>query len=340
MSASWTRYVFGWCGRVVGAAALLLAAGPRCGSAQDLDFQRGRAHAMLHMVRDDIRKSYYDSTYHGVDLAARAAVADARLDSATSVGQMFGAIEQLVLELNDSHTAFIPPERVTRVDYGFLATPIAGGVYVTAVRPKSGADSAGLRPGDRILRYQSFQPTRTSLRTIDFIYEVLYPMRTLELGVQHPGGAPQTLAVPAMLHRDRQFIDLTNSAQVQPLILNYENELRRIRNRSAVVDSVFVWKMFEFDDVSGMDDMMKKARRYPALVLDLRGNPGGYVSALERLAGHFVDSATVLSIKRFRNKVDTTWARPRGGQAVRGRLSYWSTGVPPRLRRRLRASSS
>ena len=37
---------------------------------------------------------------------------------------------------------------------------------------------------------------------------------------------------------------------------------------------------------------MKKARSRDALILDLRGNSGGYVTTLKRLVGHFFESDT------------------------------------------------
>ena len=60
-----------------------------------------------------------------------------------------------------------------------------------------------------------------------------------------------------------------------------------------------------------IDRMIGKARRFKALVLDLRDNGGGYVQTLEHLVSRLIDHKVLVSVERRRRKVDTTWARPR-----------------------------
>ena len=74
---------------------------------------------MLGQIKNDIKKNYYDPTFHGMDLEARFKTAEEKINQATSVGQVFGIIAQAVIELNDSHTIFIPPPRAARTEYGW-----------------------------------------------------------------------------------------------------------------------------------------------------------------------------------------------------------------------------
>ena len=77
-----------------------------------LDRERGRA--MLSSIKEELKKGYYDPTFHGMDVEARFTTADEKIKQAQSLGQIFGIIGQALADLNDSHTFFIPPSRTSR----------------------------------------------------------------------------------------------------------------------------------------------------------------------------------------------------------------------------------
>src|SRR5437763_6138572 len=52
-----------------------------------LDRDRGRE--MLELIKNDIKKNYYDSTFHGVDLDAHLKKANDKFKQDTSLGQLF-----------------------------------------------------------------------------------------------------------------------------------------------------------------------------------------------------------------------------------------------------------
>jgi hypothetical protein len=85
----------------------------------DLNFQRERGRIMLKVIKDNLKKEYYDPNYHGTDIEARFKTAEEKIREAESVGHMFGIIGQVLLDLNDSHTFFIPPWRANRTEYGW-----------------------------------------------------------------------------------------------------------------------------------------------------------------------------------------------------------------------------
>lgn len=82
----------------------------------DLNFQRERGRAMLRTIKDDLKKNYYDTNFHGMDVEARFSAADEKMKEAQSVGQVFGIIAQALIDLNDSHTFFLPPGRANRTE--------------------------------------------------------------------------------------------------------------------------------------------------------------------------------------------------------------------------------
>ena len=72
---------------------LLLLCGCLPASAQKLSgFEIDRGWQMLGDINADVKKSYFDPTFRGVDIEARYKEADEQIKHATSLGQMFAAI--------------------------------------------------------------------------------------------------------------------------------------------------------------------------------------------------------------------------------------------------------
>ena len=78
------------------------------------NFQVARAHMMLRTIYDEIKKKYYDPTFHGIDLEGMYAKADAAIDKSATNTDAFFLIATFVSTLNDSHTFFIPPEHINQ----------------------------------------------------------------------------------------------------------------------------------------------------------------------------------------------------------------------------------
>jgi len=75
------------------------------------------------------------------------------------------------------------------------------------------------------------------------------------------------------------------------LIRQSENEDRLDRHRFYNTGNVVIWKLpnFAFEPNQADSLMSDKVKGHEALVLDLRGNPGGYVKTLEQFTGNFFD---------------------------------------------------
>ena len=87
-------------------------------------FERDRWKDALGLIKDDIKKDYYDPTYRGIDLEAHFKKAEEKMKQAQSVGQLFGIIAQALLDFDDSHLFFLPPGRASRFDYGWRSQMI------------------------------------------------------------------------------------------------------------------------------------------------------------------------------------------------------------------------
>lgn len=309
------------------AIALVLAgvAASKGASAQSLSAtDRDRGHTMLKVIKNEIKKNYYDSTFRGIDLEARFKTAEDKVDAASSVGQVFGIVAQVLLDFEDSHLFFLPPQRSDSVDYGWQMQMIGDRCYVSAVKPGSDAEAKGLKPGDQVKAVDAFSPTRENLWKLKYLYYALRPQPGMRLIVQSPNGPDRKLDVMAKVKHGKRVLDLTLSrgdTDLWDLIREGENEDRLRRHRYYEMgDEALIWKMPLFDlDERGVDDMMGKAKKRKALVLDLRGNPGGAESTLKTLLGYFVESEVKVGDIKRRKETKPLLVKPRGG-GFKGKL--------------------
>lgn len=274
-----------------------------------------RAHEMLRIVRRDIERNYYDSTFQGVDLEARWRVADSALEAAATLPEMFAVISQFAADLHDSHTRFVPPSPVARVQYGFQWQLIGDSAYVSRVIPESDAAAKGLAAGDRILGIDGMQVNRQTNDIIRYVYYTLRPRPGMRIAVERPDRSRAQLDV---LSRVTQGIAVNDYTSFEGWDIWYRSmEAGRYASRHrwfAFGDSVLVWRMpaFRGGDEEGIDEMLRRARPFRAVVLDLRDNGGGAIATMLRLIAGFFDHEVQVGTTRRRSERDTLAARPRG----------------------------
>src|SRR5262245_39248209 len=101
--------------------------------AEPTKYERDRARMMLNIIKKDLIKYYYDETFHGHNLDELFDSSLSRIDRAKSQTQLLAAIALPVIELDDSHTTFLPPERSARFHFGWAMKPIGDQIFITAV---------------------------------------------------------------------------------------------------------------------------------------------------------------------------------------------------------------
>jgi C-terminal processing protease CtpA/Prc len=266
------------------------------------NFSRDDAEHILEVLKDDIRKNYYDPDFHGIDLDARFKIAKDKLKTASSGGQMMAIIAQVLLDFDDSHLFFIPPGHSNQMDYGWEMQAIGDRVLVSAVEPKSDAAAKGLKEGDEVVSVGGFEPARDNLWKIQYFFRGLSPKSTMHLVVKSPDGKQRELDVNSKVLTGSQLkkMDFNDIARE----VAQANRYRRSRWVELGPD-VFVWKLPTFAiDESDVDAMAGRARKYKTVILDLRGNSGGYVTICERLAGSVLDH-------------EVTMAQPKGRKTIK-----------------------
>lgn len=307
---------------VAGIIAAGLLRGPAFAQNQFDGYQRERARQMLRDLRDAVQHHYYDPQYHGVDLEARFKSADQRLQSVTNLGDAMMAIAETLDALKDSHTFFLPPSRNTHREYGYIQQMIGDRCFITAVRPNRDA-SEKLAPGDEVVAWQGYTPKRENLWTMNYIFNTLLSVPAMNLTVRGPDGVTRKVEVEPKVTREKQVLDLNDPNDYWKMVRDEENGERENRQRLVNFgDKLLIWKMPEFfmtDDE--VDRLIKDARKYQALVMDLRGNPGGLIKTLERVVGDVVDHDVTIA-RRVGRKSDLKpqIAKSRGANAYAGKL--------------------
>ena len=282
------------------------------------DFEKERARMMLSIIKDDLKKNYYDPNFHGMDLETRFKTAEERIKQAQSLGQLFGIIAQVLIELEDSHTFFVPPGRSNKTEYGWQMQVIGEKAYVTAVKPDSDAAAKGLNEGDEVFSIDGRAPIRETLWKINYMYRALRPQPGMQLEITKPDGTQQQVVVLAKVREGKRIVDLTAGSDIFELIRESENESRLHRHRyTELSEDVVVWKMPQFDMFKDkVDDFAGKFRKKKALILDLRGNHGGYEETLLRLIGNVIDHDVTIGELKRRKESKPLIAKTRGGADV------------------------
>lgn len=309
-------------GGMAAVALLLLSLGtvsPGQKLPSKLDIERGRV--ILQRIKDDLKKNYYDPNFHGMDVEARFKTADDKIKQAESLGQIFGIVAQVLLDLDDSHTFFLPPQRRDRTDYGWQMQMIGNRCYVVAVKPGSDAEKMGLKPGDEIKSMDGRVLTRDSLSLWQYYYYSLRPQPGMRLVVARPSGEQRQVDVMARITVGKQVTDLTEGHDMWDLIRESESEDRLHRQRYIEAGDLFIWKMPQFDlPRNRVDDLMDKIKKRKNLILDLRGNGGGNEETLLRLIANLFDHDIKLGDLKRRKETIPLIAKSRGKEAYAGNL--------------------
>ncbi|HET7697236.1 MAG TPA: S41 family peptidase [Vicinamibacterales bacterium] len=244
-------------------------------------FDKGASLTMLRQIKADLRDNYFDKTYRGMDLDGVFGEAERRLKASSSSIETTTILADVLLRLNDSHTMFIPPDRVTRVDYGWAATIVGDEPFVLFVKEGSDARKKGMAQGDRILFWNRNEPNRRNLWQLNYYYTYIRPQVMQRVIVRKPGGAEQVLDIASKTEaRPNQLSDF-----LEEILTSTEIKIDREQKHG----DTLIWKYTAFGDRKAVERAMKIARGAKSLIIDLRGNGGGLVDTLNALVSHLFD---------------------------------------------------
>jgi len=285
--------------------------------------QREQAEMMLSNIHDALKKNYYDPAFHGLDVDARYKVYMDRVKKAETLADAYRTVAAYLTGLDDSHTFFSPPRRSYAFDYGYRMQIVGQACYITEVRP--GSDAAEkIHPGDQVISLDGYGVARKDIWQLQYYLNQIAPSPSTEFSVRAPSGEVRKVQVLTKYIQGKRLKDLlfgSTDNDFWNLILEEERQRRLLRQRFVEQDDVMLWKMpaFTLED-SEVDHMIHIARKHKALILDLRDNPGGYVSTLERMVGSFFDHDVKVATEVTRKGEKPRMAKSRGKDIFTGNL--------------------
>jgi len=308
------------------AAVLIVALGLGTGAAGLSEPQaptgdeRTMLRAMLKAGYESVRDHYFDRTFNGVSWDARYAQYQARLATAPTLHEGLLTVADMVDGLGDSHTRFYPAGWLHHVDYGYDLVAIGARLHVGAVRPSTDA-ATKLRPGDLVTALNAQPITRQSLPRTRYVLSALTPLAETRLTLRDPDGRERNVDVKSTVTESREMRLLGGAIKTSDYVRAEQEAEFAFRARSASIGNVLIWKMPRFiSDLGDINRVADVALKHQAVVLDLRGNPGGYVDALLRLTSVLFSGDITVGTQVERHGPTALKVRPRRNRTFDGRL--------------------
>lgn len=220
-------------------------------------------------------------------------VDNAKLDRQKLV---FGAIQGLVRAVGDPHTEFMPPVEAKQFQEDIKGSFDGIGAEIgirkgllTIVAPLKGnpAEKAGLKAGDKILKIDSTIATDLSLD------EAVRLIR-----------GPHGTSVKLLIVRDG--FDKPKEYTVKRDVIHVQ-----IIETEKKPDGIFVIKLHQFTENAGLDFRKAVQEFYASgskkLILDLRNNPGGFLTVSVDIASWFLPAGDVVARERYADGSEDTF---------------------------------
>ncbi|MDF1500311.1 MAG: S41 family peptidase [Anaerolineales bacterium] len=217
---------------------------------------------------------------------------------------MRGAIEGALNALGDPHTAYMDPSTYEQANIplqgsyeGIGAWVDTDAEFLTIVSPMPGspAEEAGLEPGDRVVAVDGEDVTGMDANLV--IRKVLGPAgSTVRLGVAREG--------------ERDLLEFE--------IVRAEIDVPSVHSEMLDGDIGYI-QLFSFSNQSAAD--LRSAiqaledQGMQAMILDLRGNGGGFLFSAIDVTSEFIESGLILT-ERFGDGTEETYEANRDGIAT------------------------
>lgn len=259
-------------------AALVLLAGcvtpispaPRVAATGLAPAQRGREESNLRVFDtawSTVDRRYYDPRFHGVDWRAAALKFGPEATVAANNTALYKAVNAMLGLLNDGHTGALAPRQARNfraqqvVVTGFRLRRVDQRWAVEEVMPGGPAEAAGVQPGWIVLSRDGQalgEPLDLpSMRTGEVVHWEFLDGKGRRIALSLTAGLVSTALTEARL--------LPGGV----LYLRFDD--------------------FDWGKMRWLSRQLKEHRSAPAVVIDLRHNPGGTVLSLGFMLGEFFD---------------------------------------------------
>jgi len=282
--------------------------------------QMDEARQMLRDARDAVKKNYYDTKYHGVDVDATYQQFDERIKTAPSFNDAMRMVAAFLSSFKDSHLFFEPPMRPYKLDCGFRMQLFGNTAFVTRVRPGTDAELK-VHVGDEIVNYDTYSVNRADFHDLSYTFNTLMPQPKTQLNLRDPDGNTREVMIDSKMKQGVKTLDFTNDTDIEKYIRLLEDEDHVVRQRWVEMGDIMIWKVPEFNmEDDEVDHIFSVARKHKMLILDLRGDPGGYALTLERMVGNVFDHDVRIADRIGRKELKPAVAKTLGDRAFGGKI--------------------
>jgi carboxyl-terminal processing protease len=250
---------------------------------------------------------------HGADFApfweAWKLLEEKHIDDATikSQDKVWGAIKGLAGAYKDPYTEFFPPIEAKQFDESLSGSFGGVGIDVgikdnilTVVAPlkDTPAYKAGIEKGDKIIKIDG---TSTADMSLDIAISLIRGQK----------GTPVTLTIYREGDTEPREMTMTRETiEIPTLDTKYDEK-----------NSVYTISLYQFSE--NAPELFQNALKDFAthgtdkLIIDLRGNPGGYLEVAVDLASWFLPEGKKVVIEDYGKNKEQTIYRSRGGMAFK-----------------------
>ncbi len=215
--------------------------------------------------------------------------------------KVYGAISGLVHSLGDPYTEFFTPEEAKLFEADIAGNFTGVGMEVgikekmlTVIAPLKNTPAyyAGIKPGDKVLKIDGKD---TSNMNIDEAIKL----------IRGPQGTTVTLSIFRNGFKDPKDFKIVRDVINAPVLDSEQGQ-----------DGTFIIRLYSFSANSAAlfrDALQKFANSHSdKLILDLRGNPGGYLDAAVDMASWFLPAGRPVVIEDYGGNKGKTIYRSRG----------------------------
>ena len=231
-------------------------------------------------------------------------------DALSDQDKVRGAIEGLVKVYGDPYTVYMPPQKAAMfeedISGNFSGVGMEVGIredMVTVIAPLPGspAEKAGLIAGDTIVRINEESSEGLS---IDEAVRLIRGERGTEV------------KFTIFREGDEEFQDITV----------VRDTIMIPTSKTEIKDDVFVIALYNFNAISE-SEMQNALREYvksgkKKLILDLRGNPGGYLEASVDMASWFLPAGKVIVTEDYGANEEDKVHRSKGYNIFNNNLKF------------------
>jgi carboxyl-terminal processing protease len=286
--------------------------------------------AVFDAVYGLVRDKHYDKTLGGLDWPAVRQRYEGRALGAPNDATFYRLLNEMIGELGQSHLEVMGPGSPGRASFdgdgpaaaggaaepGLTVRVIEGKPTITYVRPESPAARAGLHAGFVVTHIGGWA-TRTSgwsARPLRPIEERFFARVAFSRRLAGPPGSHVTLKYldgsdrpsEVVLEREMPHSKSVKLGLLPPLFP--EVRVSQIGNVGVLAFNLFLSEEVLPRVQSALDGFRQRGAK--AVILDLRGNPGGQGAVAIPIAARLVDKPVTLGTLRFRDFDQTFTASP------------------------------